>query len=102
MSMSAPSRLDAVLAGRIEHRDQAHDAAIALGPAPREAGEGDALAGHLVDLPADVLEAADAGRQDGAVAGLPLREVLQHVVAGPLLVLLADEGQQAVRPARAV
>src|ERR1700716_2876137 len=79
-SMSAASRFDPVLAARVQHRHQAHDAAIAFRPAPREARKGHALTGHEVDLAADILEAANARRQDGAVTRLPFRKVLQHVM----------------------
>src|SRR5580658_2446349 len=96
--MSAVSGLDAVLARRIENRNQSHDAAIAAGPAPGETGKGYALAGDGIDLPANILEAADPGGQNRAMAGLPFRKILQHVVAGALLVVLTDEGQQTVGP----
>src|ERR1700691_840973 len=36
------------------------------------------------------------------MAGLPFREVLQYIVAGAPLVVLADEGQQPVRPTRSM
>src|SRR5919112_592517 len=80
--------LDAVLAARVHDRDEADDAAVALDPAPREGGEGDAFAGDLVDVAADVLEADDAVAEQGAVARLPVGEVVGDRAAGVLLVLL--------------
>src|SRR3954462_7723423 len=90
----AVAGLDAVLAGRVDDGDEADDAAVALDPAPGEGGEGDALAGDLVDVAADVLEADDAVAEQGAVARLPMREVVGHLAAGVLLVLLDDRWDQ--------
>src|SRR6202030_4018294 len=100
--MSTASGLDAVLAGGIEDRHQPHDAAVAFGPAPGKAREGDALARDGIDLATDVLEAADPGRENRSMAGLPFGKILQHIMSRALLVILADEGQQTVGPTRAV
>src|SRR4051812_5908365 len=98
MPLLAVARLDAVIARRVDDRDEADDAAVALDPAPGEGGEGDALAGDLVDVAADVLEADDAVAEQGAVAGLPVREVVGHLAAGVLLVLLDHaRDERAVR-----
>src|ERR1700691_3522063 len=51
---------DAVLARRIDHRYQAYDAPIALGPTPGKSRKSDALARHSIELASDVLESADA------------------------------------------
>src|SRR3954469_6825454 len=45
--------LDAEVTRRIQDRDQPHDAAVALDPAPRKGGERHALARDRVDLAAD-------------------------------------------------
>src|SRR5690349_17878658 len=87
---SAFAVLDAVLAAPVDDGHQAHDATVALLPAPREGGESDALAGDLVDVAADVLDAADAGGEDRRVARLPIREVLDHLAAGFALVFQVD------------
>src|ERR671920_439679 len=76
------ARLDPELAARVEHGHQADDAAVALDPAPREGGEGHALAGDEVDLAADVLEADDPVAEQRAVAGLPVREVVGRLAPG--------------------
>src|SRR4051812_3586450 len=88
MPLLAVARLDAVIARRVDDRDEADDAAVALDPAPRERGERDALAGDLVDVAADVLEADDAVAEQRPVARLPEREVLGHLAPGVRLVLL--------------
>src|SRR5713101_3149666 len=85
--------LNAESAGRIDDRDQAHDAAVALFPTPRECGERHPLARHLVDVAADVLETANTGGQDRVVAGLPFREVLDDLASMKFFVFLIDFGQ---------
>src|SRR3954470_21179475 len=98
MPLLAAARLDAVVAGRVDDRDEADDAAVALDPAPGERGEGDALTGDLVDVAADVLEAADAVAEQGPGAGLPGGEVVGDLAAGVLAVLVHDgRDQRAVR-----
>src|SRR5207248_8096412 len=64
--------LDAVVLRFVEHRDETDDAAVAAVPVPREEGEGDALAGHRVEVAADVLNAENAVGEELAVHGLPL------------------------------
>src|SRR4051794_35666301 len=51
---------DAVLLALVDHRHEANDAAVAAIPVPREEREGAALAGHGVEIAADVLDAENA------------------------------------------
>ena len=87
--MSVVARLDAVRALRIGDRDEADDAAVATAPAPGEGSEGHALACHLIDIAADILESVDAVAEDLAMARLPQGELIGDLLAGLLLVLLA-------------
>src|SRR5437016_2869465 len=76
-------------------------AALAVRPAPRERKEGAALAGDLVDVAADILDAGDAVGHHDLVRRLPMREVLDDVAAGRGLVLVVEMGlrrPRAVRP----
>ena len=72
-------------------------------PFPREALERAALAGQLVEIAADVLDGRDAGAEQHLVRGVPLREILDRVAAGRLLVFrqqILDLRAVAVRPER--
>ena len=66
--------LDAVGWPRIGDRHQADDAAVAAIPVPREEREGEALAGDLVDVAADILDAENAVLEQDAVHRLPFGE----------------------------
>src|SRR5256885_3351850 len=75
------SLFDPVGALRVDHGDEADNAAVAAVPVPREEREGAAPPGHLVELAADVLDAEDAILEQNAMHRLPLREVLLPVAA---------------------
>src|SRR6185503_15542623 len=82
---------DAILALRVDHGDQADDAAVAAIPVPREECEGAAPAGDLVEVAADILDAEDAVLEQDAVHRLPLREVVLPVAAaGPLVIFFLE------------
>src|SRR4051794_972779 len=82
--------LDAERLLRIDHGHHADRGALALGIAPRERHERAPLAGHRVELAADVLDPRDAGEQHRLVRGLPVGEVLHDVAPGLGPVLLHD------------
>ena len=84
LSPRSPTRAGS--AGRIEDRHQPDDAGIAVVPFPRKALEGAALAGHLVEIAADILDGRDAGVEQRLVRRVPVREILDRVAAGRLLV----------------
>src|SRR3954451_10179613 len=94
--------LDSIAALRIDHRHQPDDAAVATIPVPREEREGAALAGDLVDVATDVLDAEDTVLEQDAMHRLPFREILLPVAATrPLLVFLRQMRMQrtiALRP----
>src|SRR3954470_19813216 len=96
--------LDTIGALGVGDGDETNDAAVAAIPVPREKCEGAALAGDLVDVAADVLDAKDAVLEQDAVDRLPLREVILPVTASrPLLVFLGEVRMQravALRPDR--
>src|SRR5262249_61267272 len=94
--------LDAILAFRIDDRDEADDAAVAAVPIPREEREGAALAGDLVEVAADILDAEDAVLEQLVVHRLPLREVIGPVAAaGPGVVFFLQMRQQRTVALRA-
>src|SRR5882724_1766547 len=88
--------LDTESAGRIDDRDQAHDAAVAFLPTPRECRKSHPLARHLVDVAADIFETANAGGQDRVVARLPFGEVLDDLASVKFLVFLIDFWQESI------
>src|SRR3954451_11401493 len=94
--------LNSIAALRIDHRHQADDAAVTAIPIPREEREGAALAGDLVDIAADVLDAEDTVLEQDAMHRLPFRKVLFPVSAArPFLVFLRQMRMQrtvALRP----
>ena len=72
-------------------------------PFPREALEGAALAGDLVEVGADILDGRDAGGEQRLVRRIPLREILDRLASGRLLVFgqqILDLRAVAVRPER--
>src|SRR5215813_8595118 len=66
---------------RIDHRDDAHAAAFAVRPAPREGHEGAALAGHRVELAADILDSRNAVAHEDLVRRLPVGKVVEDVAS---------------------
>src|SRR5262249_59505793 len=90
--------LDPVGAFGVDDGDQPNDAAVAPLPVPRKQREGAALAGDLVDVAADVLDAQDAVLEQDAVDRLPVRKILLPVAAArPRLVFLGEmRGQRPV------
>src|SRR4030095_1309470 len=82
-----PPRLDPIVAGRIENRDQPDHAGIAFMPFPGEPLERAALARHLVEIGADVLDRRDAGSAPHLVRRVPLGKIIDRLAAGRLLVL---------------
>src|SRR5262245_44518502 len=74
----------------IDDGDHAQRAALAVGPAPREGDEGAALAGDLVDVAADVLDAGNATGNPDLVRRLPVREVVDDVAAGLGKILVVE------------
>src|SRR5262247_1720776 len=93
-AMTSPSTSSSGLEAKgllgIEHRDDAQRAALAVGPAPREGKEGAALAGDLVDVAADVLDAGNAVGHHDLVRRLPVREVVDDVAAGLGKILVVE------------
>jgi hypothetical protein len=75
--------------------DETNDAAVAAIPVPREKREGAALAGDLVDVAADVLDAEDAVLEQDAVDRLPLRKVILPVAALPTTSCIPRRGADA-------
>src|SRR3954447_7000786 len=96
--------LNSIAALWVDHRDQADDAAVAAVPVPGEEREGASLAGDLVDIAADVLDAEDTVLEQDAMDRLPFRKVLLPVAAArPFLVFLRQMRMQrtvALRPDR--
>src|SRR5262249_12407666 len=86
---------------RVEHRHHPQRAALPVRPAPREREERAALAGDLVDVAADVLDARDAVGHHDLVRRLPIREVLGDVAAGRGLVLVVEMRLRRPRSVRA-
>src|SRR5262249_61820997 len=74
----------------IDDGDPAQRAALAVGPAPREGEEGAALAGDLVDVAADVLDAGNAVGHHDLVRRLPVREVVDDMTAGLGKILVVE------------
>src|SRR5262249_9151875 len=90
--------LDPIGALGVDYRDQANDAAVAALPVPGKQREGAALAGDLIDVAADVLDAQNAVLEQDAVHRLPVGKIRLPVAsARPRLVLLGE-----VRVQRAV
>src|SRR5689334_2423028 len=85
--IKSPSGLEAKRLLRVEHGDDTQRAAFAFGPAPRKGEERAAPAGDLVKLAADILDARDAIGHHDLVGRLPVRKILDDVVAGLGLVL---------------
>src|SRR5215510_16364969 len=98
--IASPPRLESKSLLRIEHRDHPQRAAFAIRPTPREREERAALAGDLVDVATDVLDARDAVGHHDLVRGLPVREVLDDVTAGLGLVLGVEMRLRRARPMR--
>src|SRR5258705_1696566 len=96
----SPSRLKSKALLRIEHCDHTQGATFAIRPAPREREERATLAGDLVDVAANVLDARDAVGHHDLVRGLPIREILDDVAAGGGLVLDFQEGLRGPMPVR--
>src|SRR5262249_2085631 len=80
-------RFQSIVARRIEDRDQADHAGIALVPFPWEALERAALAGDRFKVGADVLDRRNAGAEQYLVRRIPLGKVLDRLAPGRLLVL---------------
>ena len=92
-----------IVAGRIEDRDQADHAGVALQPLPGEALQGEALAADLIEVAADILDGGDAGREQRAMRRVPLREVGDGFASGRFLVFrqqIFDLRAVAMRPER--
>src|SRR5262249_52727456 len=71
------------------------DAAVATIPIPRKISERAALAGDLVDITADILDAHDPILEQDAVNRLPFRKVILPIAsAGPLTVFLGQMRMQ--------
>src|SRR4051812_30458929 len=96
--------LDPIRAFGVGDGNETNDAAVAAIPVPREKREGAALAGDLVYVAADVLDAEDAVLEQDAVDRFPFRKVILPVAASrPLLVFLGEVRMQravALRPDR--
>src|SRR5262249_54942281 len=94
--------LDPVGALGVDDGDQANDAAVAALPIPREQREGAALAGDLVDVAADILDAEDAVLEQDAVDRLPVGKILLPVAsARPCLAFLGQMRMQRAVALRA-
>src|SRR5262249_53336215 len=98
--IGSPPRLKSERLLWIEHRDHPQRATFAIGPPPREREERAALAGDLVDISTDVLDARNAVRHHDLVRGLPVRKVLDDVTAGLGLVLGIEMRLRRPRPMR--
>src|SRR4029078_9623444 len=92
------SRLEAERLRRIEHRHHPQRAALAVRPAPGEREEGAALAGDLVDIPADVFDAGDAVGHHDLVRRLPVRKVVNDVTTGFGEILVVEMRLRRPRP----
>src|SRR4029453_16079362 len=97
---SSPPRLKSKRLLRIKHRDNPQRAAFAVRPAPGEREEGAALAGDLVDVATDILDARDAVGHHDLVRRPPIREILDDVTAGRRLVFDIEMRLCRPRPVR--
>src|ERR1700722_1461685 len=99
--MSLSPRFETKRLLRIEHGDDTQRAALALRPAPRKREERAAAAGDGVDIAADILDAGDAVGHHDLVRRLPVREILDDVMAGLGLVLDVERRLRRARSMRA-
>src|SRR5438128_1404310 len=63
----------------VEHGNDAQGAAFALRPTPGKGQERAALAGNLIDVAADILDAGNAVGHHDLVRRLPVRKILDDV-----------------------
>src|SRR5262245_40487607 len=100
-AIASSAGLEAERLRRVERRHHAQRAALAVRPAPRERKARAPLAGELVDLAADVLDAGDAVGHHDLVRRFPVREVVDDVAAGLGKVFVIEvrlRGSGPVRP----
>src|SRR5215211_4716061 len=80
--LTSRSRCEPVRLLRIDDGDHAHAAAFAMRPAPGEGHEGAPLAGHLVELAADILDPRNAVAHEDFVRRLPMGKIVEDIAAG--------------------